>query len=81
MLRVAVTALAGLAVVLPPAASASQFVDHVRSLVPVTLKVDGAGRAMVYYRKGSAVRHTLVAGAVNTRKTSHTVRQVRIRIE
>lgn len=81
MFRTAVTALTALAVVLPPAAPASQFVDLVRSHVPVTLKVDGSGRAMVYYRKGSAARHVLVAGAVNARRPSRWVRQARFRID
>lgn len=81
MFRTAVTTLAALAVVLPPAAQASQFVDHVRWRVPVTLKVDGAGRAMVYYRKGSAARHVFVRGAVNARQPSRSVRQVRFRID
>ena len=81
MFRIAVTALAALAVVLPPAAPASQFVDHVRSRMPVTLRVDPSGRAMVYYRKGSAARHVLVAGAVNARAPSRSVHQVRFRID
>ena len=81
MFRIALTALAALAVVLPPAAPASQFVDHVRSRVPVALRVDGSGRAMVYYRKGAAARHVLVTGAVNARAPSRSVRQVRFRID
>lgn len=81
MFRTTVAALTALAVVLPPAASASQFVDHIRGHVPVTLKVDRAGRAMVYYRKGAAGRHVLVAGAMNARQPSRAVRQVRFRID
>src|SRR4029079_1214864 len=81
MFRIALTTLAALAVVLPPAAPASQFVDHVRSRVPVALRVDGSGRAMVYYRKGAAARHVLVTGAVNARAPSRSVRQVRFRID
>src|SRR3954463_5377104 len=81
MFRTTVAALTALAVVLPPAASASQFVDHIRGQVPVTLKVDRAGRAMVYYRKGTAGRHVLVAGATNPRQPSRAVRQVRFRID
>jgi len=81
MFRIAVTALAALAVSLPPAAPASQFVDHVRSRAPVILKVDRSGRAMVYYRKGSAARHVLAAGAVNARPPNRSIRQVRLRID
>jgi len=81
MFGTTVAALAALTVVLPPAASASQFVDHVRGHVPVTLKVDRASRAMVYYRKGAASRHVLVGGAVNARQPTRAVRQVRFRID
>lgn len=79
--RAAIVALTALAVVLPPAASASQFVDLVRGRVPVTMMVDRANRAMVYYRKGGALRHVLVRGAVNAREPSRSVRQVRFRID
>jgi hypothetical protein len=78
-LRVATACLTALAVVIPPAASASQFINVVRSRTPVTLKVDG-GRAMVYYRKGGA-RHVLVSGAVDARWPNRTVRQVRFRLD
>jgi hypothetical protein len=80
-LRAASIALTALAVVLPPAASASQFVDLVHGRVPVTLKVDRGNRAMVYYRKSDALRHVFVRGAVNARQPSRSVRQVRFRID
>ncbi len=79
--RAAIVALTALAVAMPPAASASQFVDLVRGQAPVTLKVDRGNRAMVYYQKGGAARHVLVTGAVNARQPSRAVRQVRFRID
>jgi hypothetical protein len=79
--RAAIVCLTALAVVFPPASPASQFVDVVRSHVPVTLKVDASGRAMVSYRKGGGARHVLVAAAVNARQPSRTLRQVRFRLD
>lgn len=79
-LRAACIALTALAVALPPAASASQFVDLVGSRVPITLKVSGK-RAMVHYGKGDGRRHVLVGGAVNARHPGRSARQVRFRID
>jgi hypothetical protein len=79
-LRAASIALTALAVALPPAASASQFVDLVRGRSPVTLKVDG-NRAMVYYAKGGARRHVLARGAVNARHPNRSVRQIRFSVD
>lgn len=79
--RAAIIALTALAVLLPPAAHASQFVDVVRGRAPVTLKVDGGNRAIVYYSKSDAARHVLVTGAVNARQPSPYVRQVRFRVD
>jgi hypothetical protein len=65
-----------------PAASASQFVDVVRSHTPVALKVDAAGRAIVYYSKGGSARHVLLTGrAVNARQPQQGVPQVRFRLD
>ena len=72
------TALA--AVALPQAVSASQFIDVVRHHAPVTLKVDQAGQAMVYYSKGGA-RHVLVSGAINAHQPSRSVPQVHFRLD
>jgi hypothetical protein len=79
--RAAITVVTALAVLLPPAAHASQFVDVVRGRVPVTLKADAANRAVVYYSKSGAARHVLVTGVVNARQPSPSVRQVRFRID
>jgi hypothetical protein len=72
--------MTALAVILPPAATASGFVDVVRGRTPVTLKADGT-RAMVYYAKGGVGRHVLVSGAVNARWPNRAVRQVRFRLD
>jgi hypothetical protein len=67
---------------LPPAAVASQFIDVVRNHSPVTLKVNGAGQAMVYYDKGGAARHVLLTGrAVNARQPQRGVPQVRFGLD
>ncbi|HEY7017282.1 MAG TPA: hypothetical protein VH297_02350 [Gaiellaceae bacterium] len=79
--RAAITVALAFAFALPPAASASQFVDLVRSRVAVTLKVDRANRAIVYYSKSGSARHVLAQGAVNARQPSRAVRQVRFRID
>jgi hypothetical protein len=80
--RAAIVAVTALAVLLPPAAQASQFVDVVRGgRVPVTLKVDAGNRGIVYYSKNGSARHVLVRGAVNARQPSRYVRQVRFRID
>ncbi len=79
--RVAVGVCALLAAVLAPTAGASQFVDVVLGRAPVALRVDGAGRAMLYYRKSGAARHVFVRGAVNARYPSQNVRQVRFRVD
>lgn len=79
--RAAIIAVTALAVVLPPAAQASQFVDIVRGRVPVTLKVDGGDRAIVYYSKSGSGRHVLVSGAVNARQPNPYIRQVRFRLD
>jgi hypothetical protein len=79
--RAAITCLTALAVLVPPAASASQFVDVVRSRTPVTLTVDRSGRAMVYYRKSGAAHHVLVRGAINARQPSESASQVRFRLD
>lgn len=76
----AVIALTALAVIIPPAASASGFVDVVRSRTPMTLKADGR-RAMLYYGKGGSGRHVLVSGAINARWPNRAVRQVRFRLD
>lgn len=78
--RAAVAVAAVVTCLLAPAAHASQFVDLVRSRVPVTLKVDGDGRALAYYRKDGAARHVLASAAVNARLPS-AVRQVRFRLD
>jgi hypothetical protein len=67
-------------VALPQVASASQFIDVVRHHVPVTLKVDRAGQAMVYYAKAGA-RHVLLSGAVNARQPNRSVPQVHFRLD
>lgn len=77
----AVTALTAFAVILPPAATASGFIDVVRGRTPVAIKVDGGSRAMVYYAKGGVGRHVLVSGAVNARWPNSSVRQVRFRLD
>jgi hypothetical protein len=80
--RAAIVAVTALAVLLPPAAQASQFVDVVRGgRVPVTLKVDAGNRGIAYYSKNGSARHVLVRGAVNARQPSRYVRQVRFRID
>lgn len=79
--RAAIIAVTALAVLLAPAAHASQFVDVVRGRVPVTLKVDAGNRAIVYYPKSGAARHVLVTGAVNARQPNPYFRQVRFRID
>jgi hypothetical protein len=80
--RAAIVAVTALAVLLPPAAQASQFVDVVRGgRVPVTLKVDAGNRGIVYYSKNGSARHVLVRGAVNARQPSRYVRQVRFRVD
>ena len=68
------------AVALPKAAHASQFIDVVRHHAPVTLEVDQAGQAMVYYEKAGH-RHVLVSGAVNARQPSRDVPQVHFRLD
>jgi hypothetical protein len=78
--RAAILAATVLAVLLPPAAQASGFVDVVQSRVPVTLKVSGT-QAIVYYRKGGGSRHVLVGGAVNARFPTRSARQVRFRVD
>ena len=72
------TALAAAA--LPQAVTASQFIDVVRHHAPVTLKVDRAGQAMVYYAKAGQ-RHVLVSGAVNARQPVQGVPQVHFRLD
>jgi hypothetical protein len=79
--RAASIALAALAAVaLPQAAHASQFIDVVRHHAPVTLKVNQAGQAMVYYSKAGQ-RHVLVSGAVNARQPTQGVPQVHFRLD
>jgi len=68
------------AVALPKAAHASQFIDVVRHHAPVTLEVDQAGQAMVYYEKAGQ-RHVLVSGAVNARQPTRDVPQVHFRLD
>lgn len=68
------------AVALPQAASPSQFIDVVRHHAPVTLRVDPAGQAMVYYEKAGH-RHVLVSGAVNARQPTRGVPQVHFRVD
>lgn len=72
------TALAAAA--LPQAVTASQFIDVVRQHAPVTLKVDSAGQAMVYYANAGH-RHVLVSGAVNARQPTRGVPQVHFRLD
>jgi hypothetical protein len=68
------------AVALPKGARASQFIDVVRHHAPVTLKLDQAGQAMVYYAKAGQ-RHVLVSGAVNARQPTRGVPQVHFRLD
>ena len=80
-LRAATIVLAAIAAAaLPQAASASQFIDVVRHHAPVTLKVDQAGQAMVYYPKAGQ-RHVLVSGAINARQPVRGVPQVHFRLD
>lgn len=79
-LRAVTSCLTAFAVVAPPAAFASGFIDVVPGRTPVTLKADGS-RAMVYYGKDGAGRHVLVSGAVNARWPNRAVRQVRFRLD
>ncbi len=63
----------------PGVAQASQLVD--RSARSPGLAVDGKGRALVTYRKGSRVRHVLVWGAVDARPPDPRVPQERFRLD
>jgi hypothetical protein len=79
--RLLVALLLVLVAVLTPDAVASQFVDVLPPGVQVTLKADGAGRAMLYYSAPSGARHLLVRGAINARYPSRTQRQVHFQLD
>jgi hypothetical protein len=72
--------LTALAVILPPAASASGFVGVVQGRTPVTIRADGA-RAIVYYRKRGVARHVMFSGAINARWPNSKVKQVQFRVD
>jgi len=74
-------ALLLLAVLPAEPAAASQFVDVLLSGAQVTLRANGHGEAMVYYTKGSAVRHVFVRGAINARFPTRGAKQVHFKLD
>ena len=69
--------LAGLA--LAGGASAAQLID--RNATGVKIAVNAKGEALLTYRKGSAVKHVLVWGAVNALPPTEGARQVKFRLD
>jgi hypothetical protein len=67
------------ALVLAPAAGASQLID--RNAQNVYLAVDRGGMALLTYRKDDTVRHVLAWGAVNAVAPSPDQRQVAFRLD
>jgi hypothetical protein len=61
------------------AASAAQLVD--RNVAGVRLSVDAKGEALLTYRKGGAVKHVLVWGAVNALPPSAGGHQVQFKLD
>jgi hypothetical protein len=71
-----------LAVLAAPAqATASQFVDTLGPGERFSLRVNDKGQAMVYYSKGSGMRHVLVRGAINARHPARTSKQVHFKLD
>jgi hypothetical protein len=62
-------------------AAASQFVDVLPPGAHVTLRANGQGEAMLYYTKGSAVRHVFVRGAINARFPTRGAKQVHFQLD
>jgi hypothetical protein len=76
-LAVLAIAVAGLAVV--GSASAAQLVD--RDATHVQLRTNAKGEAMLTYRKGGAVEHVLVWGAINAIAPSPGAHQVKFSLD
>jgi hypothetical protein len=65
--------------VLPGVASAAQLID--RNATDVHLAVNGKGEALLTYRKGGAVHHVLVWGAINALPPTAGAHQVKLKVD
>src|SRR5947209_10172673 len=64
---------------LPGVASAAQLID--RNAAGVQIRVDAKGEAMLTYRKGSAVKHVLIWGAVNAIAPKEGAHQAKFKLD